>query len=95
MKPVWNPIRRELAYNGAVIKRFPQRSYNQVAVLEVFQLERWPEFVFDPLPPNRNMDPHHRLRDTVNCLNNHHVTKGIIRFHTVQEGEGVRWELLK
>ena len=57
MKPVWNPIRRELAYNGAVIKRFPQRSYNQVAVLEVFQLERWPEFVFDPASAEQKHGP--------------------------------------
>jgi hypothetical protein len=94
MKPVWNPIRREVTLNGAVIKRFRRPAQNQIRLLEAFQEDGWPEFIDDPLPPEGDIAPKHRLRGTVYHLNKNHITKGLIRFHTDGTGQGVLWERL-
>ena len=95
MKPKWNPNRRELTVRDVVIKRYRQPAANQVRLLTEFQEIGWPERIHDPLPYDRHIDPKQRLRDTVYCLNTHHVTRDLIRFEMDGSGEGVLWKLRK
>ena len=46
--PRWDEVRRELAVDGQIVKRFRLPAPNQEAVLAAFEEEGWPPRVFDP-----------------------------------------------
>ena len=49
--PEWDETRRELRFDGQVIKRYRVPARNQALVLATFQELDWPEVIDDPLPP--------------------------------------------
>ena len=79
IKPCWNRDRRELTFQGQLVKSYRVPSPNQELILSVFQEEDWPEFIDDPLPPQNNLEPHRRLQATVKSLNRHQSDR-LIRF---------------
>jgi len=91
-KPRWNPTRRELRLDDMVVKRFRVPAQNQELILNVFEEERWPDHIDDPLPVSRDIDPRIRLHDTINRLNGCQ-TNPLLRFHGNGTGTGVCWNL--
>jgi hypothetical protein len=89
-RPVWDENRRELHFNGHLIKRFRLPSPNQIAVLAAFEEENWPSKIDDPLPPLTDQDPKRRLHDTIRNLNRCHRLP-ILRFVGDGTGQGVLW----
>jgi hypothetical protein len=94
IKPVWDPSHRELRYNGKLVKRFRVPASNQIAILDAFQEDGWPEFIDDPIPPERGIDPKHRLNVTIKSLNRNQVDP-LIRFHGNGNGLQVYWEAVE
>lgn len=90
-QPHWDRQRRELRLGDAVVKRFPNRSSNQEAILAAFEEEGWPRRVDDPLPPKAEQDSKCRLHDTIKCLNRRQQQQ-LIRFRGDGTGEGICWE---
>jgi hypothetical protein len=82
--PQYDPDRRELVFDGRVLKQFRQPAKNQERVLVVFQEEKWPMRIDDPLDPGR-------LNETIRALNEN-MQANLIRFVADGKGEGVRWE---
>ena len=89
--PEWDCDRRELRFQGQVIKRFKLPSANQETILMAFQEEGWPARIHDPLPPTPQCDPKQRLRDSIKSLNRCHK-KPLLRFTGDGTGEGILWE---
>jgi hypothetical protein len=67
--PHWDEQRRQLMYDGVVVKEFRHPAGNQELILAVFEEEGWPPRIDDPLPPADEMDPTTRVRDTIRRLN--------------------------
>jgi hypothetical protein len=89
--PEWDEARRELRYDGQVIKRYRVPARNQALVLATFQELDWPEVIDDPLPPEGEQDPKQRLQATIKSLNRNQL-KPLIRFHGNGNGLQVSWE---
>jgi hypothetical protein len=94
LKPVWDPAHRELRYNGRLVKRFRVPALNQIAILDAFQEDGWPEFIDDPIPPRHGIDPKHRLNVTIKSLNRNQLDP-LIRFHGNGDGLQVYWEAVE
>ena len=91
-KPVWDKLRRELRFDGELVKRFKWPAENQMRVLDAFQEQGWPSHIQDPLlPPVLNAKQ--RLQDTLFCLNARHPVN-VIRFRGDGTGKGVRLEIV-
>jgi hypothetical protein len=89
--PHWDPQRRELKVGREVVKEFRVPAPNQETVLAVFEEEKWPPRIDDPLPPKPGTDGHRRLHDTINSLNRNQRRRKL-RFFADGLGRGVRWE---
>ncbi|MBI3464992.1 MAG: hypothetical protein HY000_18340 [Planctomycetes bacterium] len=70
---------------------FKEPAPNQETILAVFQEEKWPRQIDDPLPPRAGTDPKKRLHDAIHLLNQHQL-HGAIRFHGDGTGRRVSWE---
>ena len=81
-----------LSLDGTVVKRFRVPAPNQELILSVFEEERWPERLDDPLPASGGVDPRTRLHDAVNRLNRAQ-TNPLLRFHGNGTGTGISWKL--
>ncbi|HLA84191.1 MAG TPA: hypothetical protein VJL29_05315 [Thermoguttaceae bacterium] len=91
--PTWDRDRRQLRVNANIVKEFKVPAPNQEIVLAVFEEERWPPKIDDPLPHAPDIDPQRRLHDTINSLNRRQRHR-LIHFHADGLGQGVRWEIL-
>ena len=60
--PRWDPVTRELWFDGVLVKRFRQKSPNQTLVLAVFQEDGWPPTIDDPIPGGADGGAPERLR---------------------------------
>ncbi len=89
--PQWDPSRRELRYQGQVIKRYRVPAANQELILTAFQEEGWPHCIDDPLPQDGEVDPKQRLQATIKSLNRNQLVR-LIRFHGNGNGLQVYWE---
>jgi len=89
--PEWDAIHRELRFAGQVVKRYRVPARNQAAILDAFQEDGWPEFIDDPIPPDGNQDPKHRLSVTIKSLNRNQLLP-LLRFHGNGNGLQVYWE---
>jgi len=94
LKPFWDASHRELRYNGRLVKRFRVPARNQIAILDAFQEDGWPEFIDDPIPPEHGIDPKHRLNVTIKSLNRNQLAP-LIRFHGNGSGLQVYWEAVE
>ncbi len=88
--PLWDATRRELSFEGSVVKRFRVPAPNQEIIFAAFEEEGWPEHIDDPLPVRRDIDPPTRLHDTINRLNRNQKNC-LLRFHGNGTGNGVMW----
>lgn len=91
-KPVWDFRLRELRFQGQIVKRFRVPAPNQELILSVFQEERWPPRIDDPLPPTDEIDPKKRLNAVIQSLNRCQVNP-LIHFGGNGEADGVVWAL--
>ena len=89
--PDWDFERRELLFQGKLIKRFRWPAPNQETILSVFSEEGWPVKITDPLPQSSDVDPKRRLGDTIKCLNRNQACS-LIRFRGDGTGEGIIWQ---
>ncbi len=89
--PDWDPVRRELRYQGQVIKRYRVPAHNQELILTAFQESGWPECIDDPLPPSPHHDSKERLQATIKSLNRSQNSRAI-RFHGNGNGHQVYWQ---
>jgi hypothetical protein len=89
--PKWDRDRRQLRFDGQVVKEFKLPSANQETVLVAFEEEGWPARIDDPLIPSPNLDPRRRLHDTIKALNRNQK-RTLLRFMGDGSGEGIRWE---
>ncbi|MCX7428826.1 MAG: hypothetical protein NTW96_24770 [Planctomycetia bacterium] len=89
--PHWDAARRELRLDGVLVKRFRQPSANQERILSAFQEEGWPPSIEDPLPPDPDQAPEHRLNHAVSRLNGYQRHR-LIRFEGNGGGDGVVWK---
>jgi hypothetical protein len=87
--PHWDEERRQLLYQGLVVKEYRGRAGNQERLLAVFEKEGWPPRVEDPLPLAEGIDAPTRLRDTVRRLNRRQ-RHALLRFRTDGRG-GILW----
>jgi hypothetical protein len=94
LTPEWDDTRRELRYDGQVIKRYRVPAQNQALILAAFQEEGWPEFIDDPLPPEGEQDPKQRLQATVKSLNRNQLVP-LVRFHGNGNGLRVYWDIVQ
>ena len=90
--PVWNPITRELRFGEQIIKQYRVPAENQIAVLNAFQEEQWPDRIDDPLPPKSELDRRIRLRETVKSLNRNQGER-LLHFFADGTGCGICWRL--
>src|SRR4029079_19770564 len=91
LTPEWNASRRELRYQGQVIKHYRVPAENQELILSAFQEEGWPHCIDDPLPQDGEVDPKQRLQATIKSLNRNQLVR-LIRFHGNGNGSQVYWE---
>lgn len=91
-KPHWNKDRRELSYQGQVVKVFRGPAECQVAILATFEDDGWPGKIDDPIPPKRRMDSGQRLRSAIRALNRAQTT---IRFSANGTGAALIWRAAK
>lgn len=91
--PQWDADRRELRFNGAVVKHFKWVAANQQAILCAFEEDGWPPRIDDPLPPQQEQDSKRRLADTIKCLNRKQCY-AVIHFRGDGTGEGVIWDVV-
>jgi hypothetical protein len=89
--PTWDHDRRELRWNGRLVKVFKLPSPNQERIIAAFAEENWPARIDDPLPPDLEITPRQRLRDAIRNLNRNQRAR-LIRFMGDGSGEGIRWE---
>jgi hypothetical protein len=88
--PRWDRDCRELWFGAALVKQFKTAAANQEMILAAFEEEHWPVCVDDPLPPQPEVEPKRRLRDTVGSLNRNQK-RFLIRFCSNGNGQSVRW----
>jgi hypothetical protein len=89
-KPVWDADQRELRFRGRIVKRYRVPARNQELVLAVFQEEGWPASIDDPLPPENDQEPKHRLQATIKSLNRNRIAP-ILRFRGNGNGDRICW----
>jgi hypothetical protein len=92
--PAWDGDRRQLRVGSHVVKEFKVPAMNQETVLAVFEEERWPPRIDDPLPWKSDIDPQRRLHDTVNSLNRRQRNR-LVHFSADGLAQGIRWELVE
>ena len=84
--PYWDRQTLELFLDGHLIKRINGKARNQLPILDVFQEDRWPGRIDDPLDPSDN---NRRLTDALKRLNERLLS---IRFSRDGTGTGIRWQ---
>lgn len=91
LKPMWDPVRRELTVSQYIVKHFRWPAPNQELVLTAFQEEHWGNEIDDPLIPLDGLASRERLHDTIKGLNRRQKTR-LIQFRGNGTGEGVLWQ---
>jgi hypothetical protein len=91
-RPKWDRDRRQLRVGLHIVKEFKVPAMNQEIVLAVFEEERWPPKINDPLPWKSDIDPQRRLHDTINSLNRRQRHR-LIHFRADGLAQGICWEL--
>jgi len=94
-KPKWDADRRELRFDGNLIKVFKQPNTYQELVIAAFEEEEWPGKVFDPLPQSDDDASERRHAETIAALNKSHKTPGLIHFRGDGTGQGIVWEIVE
>jgi hypothetical protein len=93
-RPKWDRDRRRLLVGSNIVKEFKVPAINQEIILAVFEEERWPVKIDDPLPRKPDIDPQRRLHDTINSLNRRQRHR-LVHFSADGLAQGVLWELVE
>ena len=88
--PKWHVEKRQLTFDGLLIKEFRVPSSNQETVLRAFEEEGWPRRIFDPLVPKHGVAAKSRVSETIKSMNRWHKEKAI-RFFGDGTGRGICW----
>lgn len=88
--PYWDQNRRELWFDGILIKRFCQPSQNQELILAAFEKTGWPPSIDDPLPCSPVHNAKRRLNQTIRNLNQFHKAN-LVHFGGDGTGNRVTW----
>lgn len=89
--PEWDARKRELKFQGEIVRAFRSTAPNQERILAAFQEEGWARRIDDPLPPQSNQDPQERLRSAIKQLNRSQDNK-LLRFCGDGSGRGILWQ---
>jgi hypothetical protein len=92
--PRWDTFRRQLFWQGHLVKQFRVRAANQELILTALEEEGWPTRIDDPLPQTKDLDPKARLHDTIKGLNRNQKRR-LLRFRGDGTGVGVVWAPVK
>ncbi|HYV35471.1 MAG TPA: hypothetical protein VE988_07195 [Gemmataceae bacterium] len=90
LTPRYDEQDRSFRWGVHELKRFRQRAGNQELLCRVFEEERWPDQLDDPLPPKQPGDRKHRLRMTIQKLKL--VRKALLHFQGEGSGDSVVWK---
>jgi hypothetical protein len=88
--PCWDLRRRELTWDGLLVKKFLLPAPNQEIVFAAFEEEGWPYRIDDPLPGSVHVQKI-RLHDTIKCLNKNQKNR-CIAFRGDGQATGICWE---
>ena len=95
--PHWDTERRELSFNGQLVKAYRLQATSQQAVIEAFAEQQWPRQIANPLPAaRRGAPPGLRRRRLNDCLRNlNRAQKGAVRIRFKGNGTGAEiiWEV--
>lgn len=89
-RPRWVSDRRELRYQGRVVKTYHHTAPNQQCVLDAFEAADWCLWIRSPLTPDRFQDPVELLRDTIKNLNRGHQSS-LLRFVLDNRSGRIGW----
>jgi|GEM_PF-2147989 len=91
-KPLWKTEERELWVGKTLVKGFKRTASNQELILSVFEEEGWPEWIDDPLPIAKNIQPKQRLKDAVKSLNRQQKNS-VLHFYGDFVNGRIQWKL--
>jgi len=96
VKPVWNPATGELWYAGNLIKKFAKPAPNQRFLLDCFRRLRFRNPVPNPWlePACITSDVLETLKNTVDGLNEDHITPNLLRFGWQGDGMKAYWQAI-
>lgn len=85
VRPSWNKQLGELRYRGHVIREVKAEAENLRRILDEFEVDGWPNEIYDPFPPDDASDRRRRAVATLNTgLNG-------IRFFSTGSGRRIGW----
>ena len=86
IRPSWNKQLGELRYRGKVIREVKAEAENLRSILDAFELDGWPDEIYDPLPADDASDRRRRAVATLNA--------GLdgIRFFSTGNGRRIGWK---
>jgi hypothetical protein len=90
-RPHWDGARRELTWQGLLVKRFRNPAHCQETILAAFQEDGWPPRIDDPLTRRAGrLSSGDRLHEAVKALNRYQQAARV-RFMRDGTGQGVCW----
>ncbi len=92
-RPVWKADDRELWFGGLLIKHFDKPAKKQILLVEAFQEQHWPRWIYDPLPRDLGIDRQKRLENAIQRLNGCRLVD-LLWFGSNGTANGIRWEIL-
>lgn len=92
-KPRWDAERRELWFDGVLVKRFRKPGPNQELILAAFERQGWRKRIDDPLPHDEDISPVDRLHDAAKRLTAS-LAVPLLKFGGDGKGTGVCWRSL-
>lgn len=86
VRPSWNKQLGELRYRGHVIREVKAKAENLRRILDEFEVDGWPDEIYDPFPPDDASDRRRRAVATLNA--------GLdgIRFFSTGNGRRIGWK---
>jgi hypothetical protein len=89
-RPHWDAQRRQLSFQGQLVKVFRVPAPNQEAILAAFEEAGWPHCVADPLESKADQVAKQRLPNTIRALNRCQ-SRPSLRFHGDGTGSRICW----
>ncbi len=84
-RPSWHKGLGTLRYRGEIIREVKAEATNVRLILDAFEEARWPDEIFDPIPPAEAKDRRRRAVETLN------KDLRLIRFRSTGNGRRIAW----
>lgn len=101
LRPYYDKRARQLWLDGALLMRVYRNDSNQALILRAFaDDDESPDFIYDPLTPEGELDPRRRLHDTLFALNRSITAQAdpdaryLVQFHAEQRATVIRWQVI-